>query len=501
MSFANLFRHKSLEVPLALAALVMIGAAVPAAALIDDARAAALAANLDALSAGQNVPLATDTAQMLVDPSATDADWASYFAVYFQNRLFTPQLLEFFRFAVTQLPGAAPRPAFVAATAAGAAAAPMLAGIAETGRPADFSSLLYSLNTLQAMLPAAPVEARGPLFALMTRGIEGRTLDLTAVLQPGPEGSAPTAMLGMQICLTLAAYAGPGSQRAAVTTMLRLPDRVRTFWQSTGVFLFDNGALSDAQAASLDSLLRSFPENLHEIVALLAAEAYGLDPSLPQLIVSGQIVPVPLIAMDAATNPAEFVVLGPSPVSPDFTATAGANVFRAVQAVQFARRPHLALRRDAILARSGARDVSYLRRGVPPEMFLENPAEFLPMTAYLWIINSDTAWRMALDFFRLEQPAPAESLLLIADVLSNGTDASLAFATNPEGIVSSAPTQIGRALIEDIAAEEPASPTGVAFLPNPQANAIRMLGEVWEFSLGPTGQLTRLFREMGSLPL
>lgn len=496
-----LMRNLLGKIPAALVVgVLVIVPALGAAALIDDAAAAALVANLDALSASQNVPLASDTVQMLLDPAATDADWAAFFTTFFQDRQFTQPLYEFFAFAV-QAPGLAARAGLVGATAAGAAAAPMLSGIASTGRPADFGSLLYSLNTLQLMLPVLTLDSRGPIFALMTRELPGKTLDLTGILMPGTGGSAPAAMLAIQICMTLAAYAGSGSQEASVGTFLRLPERMRTFRQNTGVFLFDNGALSDAQAASLDSLMRSFPSNLHEIVAFVAAEPYGLDPGLPGLVVAGQMVPVPLIATDVETAPGEFVLGGPSPVAPDFTATAGANVFRAVQAVQFARRPHLSLRRDAILARSGGRDVSYLRRGIAPEVFLDNPAEFLPMTAYLWLINSEAAFRMAMDFFRLSQPAPMESLLLIADILSTGTDGTLTFGISPEGIVSSAPAQIGRTLIEDIAAPAPLMPEGVAVLPNPQVNSIRMLGELWEFSLGPTGNLTRLFREAGALPL
>lgn len=456
-------------------------------AAIDDATAAALAANLEALSTGQNVPLANDTAQMLLNPEATDADWEVFFTDFFEDRLFTPRLFDFFSYAIEQLPNAAPRPAYIAATAGAAAAAPMLAGIAETGRPADFGSLLYSLNTLQALLPALPPDVRNSMFELMTAQVDGRALDLTRVLQPGPGGNAPTALLGIQIALTLAAYGGAGPQRGEVATMLRLPTRMRTFWQNTGVFMFDNGALSDIQAASLDSLMRSFPANLHNISALVAAEAYGVAPSLPGLVVSGQIVIIPPISLNVLTDPEEFVVPGPSPVAPDFTATAGANVFRAIQAVQFARRPYLALRRDAILARAGGRDVSYLRSTLPGEFFLDNPGEFLPMTAYLWIINSEAAWQMALDKFRLALPAPAESLLLIADILSNGAGVTIGFATNGAGVVTSAPTQINRVLVEG--------------LPEPQANAIRMLGEVWQFSLGPTGQLLRLFREGGALVL
>ncbi|HUW62754.1 MAG TPA: hypothetical protein VMZ06_17235 [Candidatus Bathyarchaeia archaeon] len=66
---------------------------------------------------------------------------------------------------------------------------------------------------------------------------------------------------------------------------------------------------------------------------------------------------------------------------------------------------------------------------------------------------------------------------------------------------ASGPTPIGRVLIEEIVAPSPDTPEGVSFLPNPQANSIRMLGELWEFSLGPRGNLRRLFREGGSLPL
>jgi hypothetical protein len=467
---------------------------------IDEATAVTLAGNLDALSSAQNAALAADTARMLLNPEATDADWASFFTTFFESRLFTQPLYDFFSFSI-QSPATAPRAGLAGATAAGAAATRVLSEIATTGRPGDFGSLLYSLNTLQLMLPVLPPDSRGPLFSLMTRELQGKTVDLTGALAPGPESSGPTAMLAMQICLTLAVYAGPESQQTSMGALLRLPDRMRAFWQSTGVFLFDNGALSDAQAASLDSLMRSFPSNLHEVAALVAPDAYGLDPALPGLVVARQLVPVPPIGMDVETDPEEFVVPGLSPIAPDFTATVAANVFRAVQSVQFARRPHLALRRDAILTRSGGRDVSYLRRGVAPEVYLDNPAEFLPMTAYVWLINSDAAFRMAMDLFRLSQSAPLESLLLIADILSNGSDGTLTFAISPAGVVSSGPTPIGRALIEDVAVPAPVMPDGIALLPNPQVNSIRMLGEIWEFSLGPSGNLRRLFRESGALPL
>lgn len=486
------------HVALLVCGVSLLGHPRHAFAVLDDAAAAALAANLDALSSGQNIPLATDTAQLLMNPQATDADWGSFFTTFFNTRPFTQPLAEFLTFAASQFPALAPRPAFVAATAAAAAAAPALSGIISTGKPADYGSLLYSLNTLQSVLPVLPVESRGPVFALMTSKVQGQTLDLTPVLQTGPAGNPPTALLAMQICLTLSAYAGQGPQRAAVATLLRLPDRMRNFWLSTGAFLFDNGALSDAQAVSLDSLMRSFAAGLHDIVALAAPEAYGLAGNLPGLVVAGQIVPIPAITMDMLTDPAQFIVEGPSPVAPDFTATAAVNIFRAVQAVQFARRPQLALRRDAILARAGVRDVFYLRRGVLPEVYMAQPEEFLPQTAYLWLISSEAAFRMAMDFFSMLQPAPVESLLLVADVLSNGGDVTLAFAISPEGIVASGPTAIGRAFAEDIPV---AVPDGVNFLPNLQVNSIFMLGQRWYFTMEPNGQLSSLVREGEFLPL
>jgi hypothetical protein len=87
-----------------------------------------------------------------------------------------------------------------------------------------------------------------------------------------------------------------------------------------------------------------------------------------------------------------------------------------------------------------------------------------------------------------------ESLLLIADILSNGTDGTLTFTISPGGIVSSAPTQIGRVETAD-------TTEGVAVLPYPLANSIRMLDRLWQFTLGPTGKLTSLFQQSGSPPL
>ena len=173
----------------------------------------------------------------------------------------------------------------------------------------------------------------------------------------------------------------------------------------------------------------------------------------------GEVAVVPPIPMDRLSDPAEFTWGdGDEPVAPLFTLTAAQEVLRAVQAVQFARRPDLEARRDALLTYAGSDQGLYLRRFIPAELYLERPEAFLPAVGFLWFLNSERTFQMALDEQRHAMMEILDSLLVVADLLSGGRDTTCIFATDPEGRVARRETPIARTRVTELEQPGPNRP-------------------------------------------
>lgn len=452
-------------------------------------------AALDVLSEGANVDYAQFAIGVLADPQYSDTQWQDFFQSYFATRPFTGALAEFWNYAVEQSGPGAERTAVLS----GLCATEALTAALSAQQPLSYASLSEAGYWLQSLSGTLQPAGRAAIFDAVAKGLESRPVDATRDLGLGPDADPQRTALGIQVCLTLSEYA-PNQRpaRAQLGRLLGLPESTRAFWEAYGMFLFDNGALDGAHVTSLDSLVGAFPAGLHAIRALILPESTGIDPNTHGLNSSGQLLFLSALPLEQLTDPGEFAEQADQPVAPEFTVAAGVQIVRAIQAVQFSRHPDLVHRRDTIVLHAGNRKERYLRRNVPPNTYRQQPDELLPMTAYLWLIDSAAAFTMAADLFQWRQTDAMDALLLLADVLSGGANTTTVFRTNPDGRVESERTTVGRTHLSEISLYVEQAPQRRVTTPVPAdldyLTAIYIRGTQWSFDLNDRGLSTRFHK-------
>lgn len=387
--------------------------------------------------------------EAVLDPDTKPADWQKVCRTFFEDHPFTARHGSFWAKLITEAGEAHERAAQRSGEFAAEAVA---AAFGEEGLEID--SLRAALHWLDYIATGLSETARRPVADALRAALSKEPPDMERLLRVEPleqpeetlPGNPPEVVeSAIQTCLTLSQYAKQG----ALNAWLRLPDTMRVFQEGAGVLLFDNGVLDPPQLASLESLFRAVPPELHEVVAIIVPEGMRLDPDRAALDPPGQILEVRAEPMDLFSAPQEFTQRAGEQAAPEFTLNAAAQLFRAVQFVQFAKRPELQMFRNQILGGAGLRPERYLRRYIPPEVYQGSPDEFLPLTAFLWFLNSQKSLQMAEDLLRIGQRPPMDALMLLADVLSNGGPTTLMFITDETGHVSSRETSLQRQGMEN----------------------------------------------------
>lgn len=405
------------------------------------AHAAAKPQNSEIVDALKAVALSSDEAAADIllarvdDPAVSAEAWQRDFQTYFATGTFTTALALFWESAIGDAADAdQPRIALISALCASEAVKPALPNAAEL--PAAYQSLATSFRWLQYVAPVLDTKARGTVYVSLSKAIGSETLG-------GFARSPQQYGFYIQTALTVCEYADAGG-RAAVGRLLGLQPAQAAVWETHGVLVFDNAAYSAQHYASLASLLHAIPKRLHAIRAIIVPEATGI-PAGAGFITSGQVIYLPYVAMNVYTSPQEFIE-NKGPIAPQFTAVAAQEIVRAVQAVQFWKRPALAARRDIILANAQHVGARYLRhyRMVPPATYANNPDELLPALAYIYAIDSRTVFQMAMALFQLHEEEAVDQYLLLADMLSDGGASAPLLATSLAGAVTYATASIGR---------------------------------------------------------
>ncbi|MDZ4861470.1 MAG: hypothetical protein SGI88_21055 [Candidatus Hydrogenedentes bacterium] len=397
----------------------------------------------DALDALSGVALSGDNEAAailhgrLADPAVPVETWRKDFQEYFRDGVFTTPLGLFWDFAVRDFTGEdRAHAAIVSAICACEAVKAALPRVHEL--PAAYESLTLSFRWLEHVYPAIAPNGRVTIFDALDQSLSG--VGLATIAQQRSRYA-----FYIQAGLTLRAYAiGDAGARQRLAAVLGLQGGPQIIWQTHGILLFDNNAYSVHHIASLSSVLNAIPRDLHAIQAIIVPEATGINAGAG-FVSAGQVLYLPYIAMDLYTSRHEFIE-GPGPVAPIFTVTVAQEIVRAVQAVQFVNRPELAFRRDVILANAGQNATRYLRhyRMVSPSVYWSNPDELLPALAYVYFIDSRAAFQMAIMLFALKEEEPIDQFLLLADLLSGGSNTSSLYATTPDGAVTRATSAIGR---------------------------------------------------------
>ncbi len=451
-------------------------ATTPPAAALDDTeetglsaeRGARLASALDQVGEQADTESANTILAEISDESLSDDEWHDFYTSFFATRPLTPGHVAFWDFALRNGGDATPIRAIASCRCA-------LEAIAASAQktPPDFNSLGLALQWLDSVTPGMPPEQLSTVGEALREAFDP-PLDLLRLLAVSPGTAQPGLGLVIQAALSL----GPLLPPPEFVKFVNLPPPGPFFYAQHGVFLFDGGLLNEAHIQSLGTLLAAVPYQLHSVAAVLVPAGLGANAAQLGLVSARPILEISPIPMEVTSNPSEFIPRVGQTVAPEFTLAAATELLRIIQRLQFAARPDLVLRRNALLDRAGTHAERYLRRAIAPQVYLENPDELLPLTGYLWMLDSPRAFFMAMQLLELREGEAADALLLMADMLSGGGASTLTFRTDALGRVSSQETPLRRVL----AAPDLAYVTGIG-----------VEGTLWSFVLNAHGGAVRCF--------
>ncbi len=414
----------------------------------------------------------------------SDAEWRKLFLEYAKDGLFTPGLEQFWNFAVEQAvsPSSNLRVVYLSGLNAGA----VLGRHIEAGAGLDnVDSASRSLKWLESIGPRLGADVRRRVVETIQVSAAGGPVDLGDMISVDP----PHAWVAFQSFLTVANYSS-----ADVGRVLKLPGPLAGFMRTTGILLCDNGTLGPAHLVGLESLIKSVPVGLHAVSVIVVSNALGRG--FAPLLTPGQVMPIEAIPMNVMSNPNEFIPRIGLQAAPEFTLRAACQLVRAIQEIQFTRRPALVMRRNGILFRAEHREERYLRRFVPPAVYLQNSNELLPQTGYLWFLNTEKTFRSAMELLEVWQREPMDTFLLLADLLSGGSDTTIVCHTRPDGIVSSGIVPVGRTHIDRLRVQAGAEVVTDRYVSvnADYVTAIGIGGSFWMFDLNEVGSVSRAYR-------
>lgn len=265
-------------------------------------------------------------------------------------------------------------------------------------------------------------------------------LPLTEVLHPGSLYGEGLLLDAWQHCVTLSAF----SKGFDIFRWIDMPRIQALFFKSTGVWLFGGEALNPEQLAILESVFTSIPFSLHGIAAAFVQE--GIPAVNPEnaLRIPGYTLRVPVLDLSLMRDATLLPPLLSLPPLPEYTALLLEQVAQAVTSFQLIKRPELMQRCFHVLDWVRKRPEAGLEQIVPGVLMPASPDRLVTHLVYLWLINSDMWLDGALALYVQHLAAPFLSLLLAADVFSEGSDVTRLLHTTSAGKVYSEQTAVRR---------------------------------------------------------
>jgi hypothetical protein len=431
---------------IALALLLLWISACGATAEITKNQRKLLNTSLGILALEEDTEAAATFGEAVASDAITFAEWSTFFNRYFDKNPFTDGTTRFWEYAISAGGDARDR---IAAVSGVCAAAALGEGLDKRRRdkPATYDSIVESLTWLHRCAVAIEGDDRVVVRDAFLKAIQGHGPGLAPSAGMPRVEDAGQIRLGIQLCLTSAEFAG-GSKalREAVSAAMALREPGRSFWESTGAFLLDNGALGEEHVESLQAMAAEIPSSIHRVVLVAVPVGLALDPTGGGYLTSGQILSLVVAPMGRTTPQTEWQPGLPQPVAPLFTIHAAQLYVRAIQQEQLENRPELRIRLAGIINRAGNRQAAHVRRFIDPGLYQSSPDELLPAIGYLWFIDSENTVRQAVERHRLGEPTAMESVLLFADMISGGEDRAIAYTASESGAATEA--AVGRVTVE-----------------------------------------------------
>ena len=301
------------------------------------------------------------------------------------------------------------------------------------------SQIIQLSEMMDAELKKTPVRLEQIWNVSMQQSLSTGALPSTDTLAPIYESL-------IYLCMVLSTYL-PANK---FSNDVQLPEPMKSFFNEFNILIFDGGILTEPHYHSLRSIFSCFPPKLHSIKMIIIPEKVGI--SATQLFVPlqyGIVTDLPFLPMDVMSNPMEFPAKYGMQIAPEFSMQVVTQIIRAIQYVQFRLRPELLLRRNALLMSAKMRNYNYTRPTIRPEVYFNNPDELLPLSAYLWILNTEKVLQMAGDLLKIRQYFATDVYLLLADLLSEGKDTTLTFFMDETGYLTVREAPVMRAPIDE----------------------------------------------------
>lgn len=431
-------------------AAMFAGAAAAAPDELPEARKGVLLASLARMAAGTASP--ADDALWMEQaglPDLGEAAWQALFGEHLAATPYTPALGARWWRLLSE-----PRPEQPGlARIAGRFFAAVLSGSLERTPPdaVEFDAALAWIEGV--MVSSAPVAAE--VRAGMEPLLKAKPLDLCAPPAPLPAAPPPPDSQGQAepaapAPMPAERFVGAHAMQAAVTLGLlaglekvgdwiKAPTPALRAYQTTGMWIFDDGLLPPAAFTSLLSLVSAAPQVLTGMSAVVCL------PYPVPLRVPGAVAAPPPMPWEAWTAP---VALPPAllPSVPLFTGAALRQTAEMVQAKELARRPELVQGCRELFGANMERVDSPFRQWLAAAG-VRGPGDFYAGLGALWMVNSRLMLEAAAALYHAGEFEPIAAVLLVADLFSNGGDAALLFETNPAGVVSSRQAALRRAVL------------------------------------------------------
>ena len=282
--------------------------------------------------------------------------------------------------------------------------------------------------------------AAGINDALKTTPISlAASLDIT---QSTPEDYAEA----MQCCISLGVF----KKDRPVSEWLDISDRIAHFMDATGIWLFDNEALSEAHLALLQDVFKHVPQPLHNVVVLFVPEAVPFSAASSPLRLPGIALDIPKVSEDALRDLAMMPPYVAQPSLPEFTMRVLEQTMKAIVATTLPKRPDLMQRTAAVMRMAVALPDSPVAQLAPPDILLGAPDSFLAYLGTLWLANAEALLEAALVPAEQGNPAPLYAILLVADLFSRQDDTTLLFHATPTGTFKASETALRRIFVTPV---------------------------------------------------
>ncbi|NLV41140.1 MAG: hypothetical protein GXY15_07915 [Candidatus Hydrogenedentes bacterium] len=428
-------------------AVMLAGTAAAGAEGLPEARKGALLSSLGRMASG--AASSADDALWLEQAGLPDLGgdaWRALFGEHLAATPYTPALgAQWWRLL------SEPRPEQSGlARIAGRFFAVVLSGALERTPPdaAEFDAALVWMEGV--MVSSAPVAAE--VRAGMEPLLKAKPLNLCAPPAPPPAVPPPAGADGtvlpapapaerfadasaMQAAVTLGLLAGPEK----VGDWIKAPTPALRAYQTTGMWILDDGLLPPAAFTSLLSLISAAPQVLTGMSAVVCL------PYPVPLRAPGAVAAPPPMPWDAWTAP---VALPPAllPPVPLFTGAALRQTAEMIQAKELVRRPELVRGCNELFGANMERVDSPFRQWLSAAG-VRGPGDFYAALGALWMVNSRLMLDAAASLYHQGEFEPIAAVLLVADLYSNGGDTTLLFETNPAGVVSSRQAALRRAVL------------------------------------------------------